>query len=191
MEISNATFSAKSISEGKIIPEFFVFFSSSSHVIVQVVDCTSGVWEKLAGMKSASSDKNKDVKSAVQVATCPICVVFWKLLYQSRKRSSRRKKPYLYSNLLHRNPHCQAHKRFIELGRARSYRKLVGRYCHAIKQQMDKKRTRVWMSLWLFCFTGGSTDLVIEYVCTVIGISQSHCSLVQAKVRQPSLLVLI
>lgn len=107
----------------KIIPEFSLFFFSFFFVFIQPCDCAGGrlyIWclrKRLAAVKSASSDKNKDAESAVQVATCPICFVFGKLLYQSRKRSSRHKKPYLYSNLLHRNPHCQAHKRFIELGK--------------------------------------------------------------------------
>lgn len=62
--------------------------------------------------------------------------------FVSGKWSSRRNKPYLYSNLLRRNPHCQAHKRFIELGKARSYRKLVRRYCDAIKQGTDQKNPK-------------------------------------------------
>lgn len=101
------------------------------------------------GVKSASFwQKQRDAKSTAQVATCPICSIFWKPLYQSGKWSSRRNKPYLYSNLLRRNPHCQAHKRFIELGKARSYRKLVRRYCDAIKQGTDQKNPKVWKPRW-------------------------------------------
>lgn len=166
---------------------------------MQVVESTSGVWEWLAGVKSTPfpTKKQRDAKSGAQVATCPICSVSWKPLYQSKKRSSRRNKPYLYSNLLRRNPHCQAHKRFIELGKARSYRKLVRRYRDAIKQRTDKEKPKsgshvsLMRVLRLFCITGSGADLVIEHVCTVIGVRHSHCYPAQAKVPQPSLLVLI
>lgn len=55
-------------------------------------------------MKSASSDKNKDVKSAVQVATCPICILCWKLFSQSRKRGSRHKS-HIYIPIFYTETH--------------------------------------------------------------------------------------
>ena len=41
---------------------------------------------------------------------------------QREKARLRAQQPYLYSDLLRRSPHCQAHKRFIEQGNARSWR---------------------------------------------------------------------
>lgn len=37
-----------------------------------------------------------------------------KAFVSEREEELEAQHPYLYSNLLHRNPHCQAHKRFIE-----------------------------------------------------------------------------
>lgn len=131
---------------GKYSPRVFFFFL----LFLCPCACAGGriyIWR--TGVKSASFwQKQRDVKSTAQVATCPICSIFWKPLYQSGKWSSRRNKPYLYSNLLRRNPHCQAHKTFIELGKARSYRKLVRRYCDAIKQGTDQKTPKVWKPRW-------------------------------------------
>lgn len=64
-----------------------------------------------------------DVKNDIRAGTCPICPFFWKPLNQSGKKELRVQQPYLYSNLLHRNPHCQAHKRFTEQGESKVVQK--------------------------------------------------------------------
>lgn len=92
--------------------------------------CT--LWYEMCVRKQSGGD----VKNGVGAGTCPICSVFWKPLYRSSKEELRAQQPYLYSNLLHRNPHCQAHKRFIEQGKARSYRKLDRR---CLLQMQNKK----------------------------------------------------
>lgn len=118
----------------------------SSFLIRQVeAESMLGTWEHitLSDTGCVSSDKKeRDVKSTVQVAACPICSVLWKLLYQSGKWSSRRNS-HIYIPIFYTETHIarliKDSSSWGKQGHAENWSE--GAYCNAKKkEQMDAKK---------------------------------------------------